>query len=165
MRLTKKVLELCTIDPRRLDLQWVSSAEAQRFADVATSIVQTVTDLGPLDRDGLGFFLDAARRTVDSEAVRWTVGKERLITKQGDVYGRSWDAERYEAFLDGVARDELEKNLIYVALQRGCKSVRDVASMTGLELARISYIMADMERTGMVEFKGMKDHKPEFAAV
>ena len=165
MRLTGKVLELSGIDPGRLDLEWVSSAEAQRFADVATAISDTVTGIGPLDRDRYGFVLEAARRTLDSEAVRWTVGKEKAITDKGDVYGRSWDVEGYESVLDSVAREELEKNMIYVALRRGCKSVRDVGSMTGMELSRISFLMADLERTGAIQFTGMKHHKPEFEAV
>lgn len=118
-----------------------------------------------MDRKALDLPLEAARRTVDNESVRWTVGKEKPITEHGDVYGRSWDVESFETFLDSVARDELEKNLIYAALRRGCKSVRDVGSETGLDLARISFLMADMERTGQIAFKGMKDHKPEFEAV
>jgi len=143
----------------------VSSAEAQRFADVATTIVDTVIGLGPLDRDKAGMALDAARRTLDGEFVRWTVGKEKLITDHGDVYGRSWDAERFESIVDSIAGSELEKSLIYVALQQGCTSVREVATKTGMDMARISFLMADMERTGMIEFKGMTDHKPQFAAV
>jgi hypothetical protein len=163
--LTKKVLEAAGIEPQRLHLAWVSSAEAQRFAEVATAIVNDVTELGPLNRDKAGMALDAARRTLDGEFVRWTVGKEKLITDHGDVYGRSWDPERFESILDSIAGAELEKNLIYVALQQGCASVRDVASKTGMDMPRISFLMADMERTGLIEFKGMTDHKPQFAAV
>jgi F420-non-reducing hydrogenase iron-sulfur subunit len=159
------VLEIAGIEPQRVLLEWVSSAEAQRFADVATSIVDTVSELGPLDRTANDLALAAARRTLDGEFVRWTVGKETALTSKGDVYGRSWDLERFEAILDSIAGAELEKNLIYEALSRGCTSVRDVASMTGMELARISFVMADMERTGTIEFKGMVDHKPQFAAV
>ncbi len=163
--MTQKVLDLAGIEPQRLSLEWVSSAEAQRFADVATSIVDTVTELGPLDRKDKELALAAARRTVDGEIVRWTVGKETALTDKGDVYGRSWDIERFEAILDSVAGAELEKHLIYEALNRGCTSVREVASMTGMELPRISFVMADMERTGMIEFRGMENHKPQFAAV
>ncbi len=146
-------------------LDWVSSAEAQRFADLATRIVDTVTDLGPLDRDESGLALEAARRTLDSEIVRWTVGKETTLTEKGDVYGREWETERFEGILDELAETEFEKNLIYTALKQGCTSVRDIQALTHLDLARISYHMSDMERTGLVEFKGMADHKPKFAAV
>ncbi len=163
--MTQKVLEAAGIEPERLHLEWVSSAEAQRFADVATSIVDTVTELGPLDRKKNNLALQAVRRTLDGEIVRWTVGKETALTDKGDVYGRSWDQDRFEATLDSIAQAELEKNLIYEALNQGCTSVREVASLTGMKLARISFVMADMERTGMIEFKGMEDHKPQFAAV
>ncbi len=158
-------MEAGGIDPRRLLLEWVSSAEAQRFADVATSIVDTVTSLGPLDQEANGLALEAARRTLDSEIVRWTVGKETTLTQKGDVYGREWNPEQFEDILDTLAGTEFEKSLIYTALNRGCKSVRDIHGLTHMDLAKISYHMSDMERTGLIEFKGMADHTPEFVAV
>ena len=36
---------------------------------------------------------------------------------------------------------------------------------TGIEILRISYLLADMERISMVEFTGMEDSKPVFAAL
>lgn len=35
------------INPDRYALQWVSSAEASRFADVVKNFVQTIRELGP----------------------------------------------------------------------------------------------------------------------
>jgi F420-non-reducing hydrogenase iron-sulfur subunit len=43
----KKLLELSGIDPERLTLKWVSSAEGPRFAQVVTEFVATVRELGP----------------------------------------------------------------------------------------------------------------------
>ena len=163
--MTQKVLETAGIAPQRLLLEWVSSAEAQRFADVATRIVNTVTELGPLDRDANVLTLEAVRRTVDSEMVRWTVGKETTLTEKGDVYGREWDPGAFKRILDTLAGTEYEKNLIYTALNHDCTSVRDIGAVTGMDLARISYLLTDMERIGLIEFKGMSDHQPKFAAI
>jgi F420-non-reducing hydrogenase iron-sulfur subunit len=41
------ILEDVTIDPRRFAIEWVSSAEASRFAEVVTRFTETVRDLGP----------------------------------------------------------------------------------------------------------------------
>jgi predicted Rossmann fold nucleotide-binding protein DprA/Smf involved in DNA uptake len=158
-------LELTGIGRKRLKLAWVSSAEAQRFAQVARDIVQDVKDLGPLDPQSYKLELTAARRTLDGEIVRWTVGTEKRIIEQGDVYDRSWDEERFHQVLDQIATKEYTKNLIYSALEQDCRTVRDVGARTGLELKQISYLLADMERNGMVEFKGMHEHKPEFATL
>lgn len=42
------VLEDSGIDPGRFAIEWVSSAEAPRFAEVVTRFTEMVRDLGPL---------------------------------------------------------------------------------------------------------------------
>lgn len=41
------VLKDSGIDPRRFDLQWVSSAEAPRFARIVTEFTEKIRALGP----------------------------------------------------------------------------------------------------------------------
>jgi hypothetical protein len=60
---------------------------------------------------------------------------------------------------------EYQKNLIYLAIKYGDTNVRAIRERTGIEILRISYLLADMERTSMVEFTGMEDSKPVFAAL
>jgi len=43
----KQLLEFSGIDPERLVLKWVSSAEGPRFAQVVTDFVQKIKELGP----------------------------------------------------------------------------------------------------------------------
>lgn len=43
----KKLLEFSGIDPERLNLKWVSSAEGPRFAKVVTEFVEKIKALGP----------------------------------------------------------------------------------------------------------------------
>jgi len=147
----------------RLRLDWVSSAEAQRFADVASQVVEDVKRAGPLDRKRYTLELEALRMTLDSEFVRWTVGKEKPITDQGDVYGRSWDPEKFGAALGAIATKEFDKNLICAAFAEGCLTLRDVARMSGLELHRVSYLLTDLEKSGRVQLTEMKEHTPHYA--
>ena len=109
--------------------------------------------------------LEAAQMTLQDEMLRWMVGKEVKIITDGDVYGRNWDAAKYESILDSVLEREYHNNLIVQALMSGCTSVRDINQKTGLDLKRISYLLADLEKTNKVEFKGLEDHKPVFAAL
>ena len=44
--MTRELLELMGIDNQRLALEWVSSAEAARFAEIVTSFTQKIKDLG-----------------------------------------------------------------------------------------------------------------------
>jgi F420-non-reducing hydrogenase iron-sulfur subunit len=43
----KKILEFSGIEPERLNLKWVSSAEGPRFAKVVTDFVEKIRGLGP----------------------------------------------------------------------------------------------------------------------
>ncbi len=149
----------------RLHLAWVSSAEAQRFAQIVTEATNAVKELGPFDKNKFQLELDAAEMTFTSETIRWLVGKEVKITTKGDVYGRKWDEKTYESILDSTLKREYEKNLIYQAIKSGSVDPRDISEKTGLYVGRVSYLLADMEKTSMVEFKGMNDKVPEFATL
>lgn len=118
-----------------------------------------------MDTQSLSLQLAAAEATVNGEMIRWLVGKEVKITKSHDVYGRKWELSRFELVLLEALKREYHKNLIYLAIKQGNTSVRAVSACTGLELKRISYLLTDLEKTSMVEFRGMEDKKPVFAAL
>jgi len=163
--LTQKLLDITGIGKDRLHLAWVSSAEAQRFVDVVTQTTATVKGLGKFDPQVFALALAAAEMTLGGEALRWLVGKEVKLTTGGDVYGRKWDTERYESVIDAMLEREYYKNLIYQAVKEGCTSVRDICKKVGLELKKVSYLLADLEKTNQIEFKCMEDRKPVFAAL
>ena len=143
----------------------MSSAEAQRFVEVVTQTTESIKAQGKFDSDAFAFELAAAEKTLAGETLRWMVGKEIKITAKGDVYGRKWDVDSYETILDSVLEREYQKNLIYQAVKEGFTSVRDISEKIGLELGRISYLLADLEKTNKVEFTGMKDRIPVFAVL
>jgi len=163
--MTRRLLDLSGIGRERLHLEWLSSAEAQRFTEIAKKTVDSIKEIGKLDHDLLSMKLTAAELTVDAESVRWLVGKELSITTKGDVYGRSWDTVKYEKILDDAVEREYHNNLIILALKEGITSVREISKLTGLEVLRISYLLADLERVGRAEFVGMTESMPAFAAL
>jgi F420-non-reducing hydrogenase iron-sulfur subunit len=44
---TRMVLEVQGIDPERYAIEWVSSAEAPRFAEVVTKFTEKIRGIGP----------------------------------------------------------------------------------------------------------------------
>ncbi len=46
-KITEKIVYMLGIEPERLKLDWISSAEAQKFAKVASEFTETVKKLGP----------------------------------------------------------------------------------------------------------------------
>ena len=149
----------------RLHFAWVSSAEAQRFVEVVNTTTDSIKGQGPLDGERFSMELEACEMTVSDETIRWLVGKEVTITKEGDVYGRSWDVEKYESVMFQELEREYQKNMIYLAIREGATSVREVSDKIDIDLLRVSYLLADLERTNRVEFTGMQESKPVFAAL
>jgi len=163
--LTQKLFDIAGIGKERVHLAWVSSAEAQRFVEVVINATESVKAKGKFDPKTFEYELAAAEMTLSGETLRWMVGKEVKITTKGDVYGRNWDVESFETILDAVLEREYQKNLIYKAVKEGHTSVRDIHHKIGLDLKRISYLLADLEKTNKVEFTGMKDRIPVFAVL
>jgi F420-non-reducing hydrogenase iron-sulfur subunit len=46
-KLTRELVKILGIDPVRLRLEWVSSAEGTRFAEIAREFTEQITSLGP----------------------------------------------------------------------------------------------------------------------
>ena len=128
-------------------------------------MTESITEQGPFDPAAHGYALAAAQKTLAGETVRWMVGKEVKITSKGDIYGRVWDVDTYEGILDRVLEREYHSNLIIEAIHDGCKTPRDIQKKIGLDLKWISRLLADMEKRGLVEFCGMEERKPVFAAL
>ncbi len=149
----------------RLHLAWLSSAEAQRFVEISSQVMKSIGEQGPFDANRFAMELNAAEATLNSETVRWLVGKEVKLLNRGDVYGRKWEKAKFEAILDNVLEREYHKHLIRQAIIEGHTSVRAIRDRIGLELKWISYLLADMEKTSMVEFKGHEHHVPVFGAL
>jgi hypothetical protein len=163
--MTQKLLKLSGIGESRLHLAWLSSAEAQRFVDISASVIENVKAQGKFDAELFSMELAAAEETLKAETLRWMVGKEVKLLARGDVYGRKWEKARFEAILDDVLEREYHKQLIRQAIIAGFTSVRAISQRIGLELKRISYLLADMEKTNMIEFKGHTECVPVFGAL
>ncbi len=162
--MTRKLFDLAGIGSDRLHLAWVSSAEAQRFVEVVNAVTDSIKSQGKFDPQHYALQLTAVENTLSGEPIRWLVGKEIRITTKGDVYGRRWDQDSFEKILDAALEREYHKNLVLQAIKDGCAAPRDISGRTGLALKQTSYLLADLEKTGMVEFKKMEACKPVFAA-
>ncbi len=129
---------------------------------MVSDVTESVKSQGEFDPHLFELELDAAEMTARSETLRWLVGKEVSLTTKGDVYGRSWDVDRFEEILTSVLEREYNNNLICVALREGLTSVRDISKRTGLDLAHISHMLSDLEKTNQVVFKGHSEGVPVF---
>ena len=54
MALMKRLLDYLGVDPRRVQMSWVSASEGQKFADVMHKVTEDVRELGPNDQFSRG---------------------------------------------------------------------------------------------------------------
>jgi F420-non-reducing hydrogenase iron-sulfur subunit len=162
MDLIRYLLELSGIGQNRLQVRWVSATEGQQFADYVTELTGLLQQMGPLDRDKMRLQLGAVSRAINSPDLRWLLGMERQLTERENVYHEQLDRAVYEDVVKAAAKEEYHRGLIYEALKSGPRTVRQLASATGLPIYTISLRLNDLEKTSLVSILGHEGHSPKF---
>lgn len=164
MNRVRKLLEIVGVEPERLLLDWVSAAEGARFAQIVSSFTEKVKNLGPFRKDGLEQGLEAGKATVQSERIRWLLGKEFDLLQEGTVFGEKLSPSEIDLLLDTALRDEYLKNLLTLILKEKPLSCKEIASLAGLSPMAISSCLIDLEESGAVSLRGFEGKTPKYIA-
>ncbi len=168
MNVVKRILRHSSVNPERVLLEWVSAAEAVRFADVVTSFTGKITGLGPLSADApqdgpaQQLKLQAALNASNSEKLRWVAAKQTEFMKDGNRYGEVFTAHETGRFLDGVIVEEMIIQQMLLLLQQEAQSVMDIAGKLGEAPRTIVSYMASLARKKMVEVAHVRDRDPVY---
>jgi len=158
-------LDYAGIGRERLQLGWISAAEGQLFAEMVTEITELVQARGPFDVAANKMALEAVLRTLETETVRWLMGMQRELTEKENVYGEKVKADGYMKLLDETIKNEYQKSLIYLSLQDGPLSVREIDSRINIGIQNVSTLLTDLEGRGQVELHGYEGRTPKFAGI
>jgi F420-non-reducing hydrogenase iron-sulfur subunit len=148
MKMTKNLLQESDVNPDRVRLEWCSSAEGGKFAQVVTDFVNQLKGLGPLsfDEQKVKAALDA---TLDTRLRSW-VGKERKLTEEGNVYGELIEQERFDTMMEDVIRKEYEQSMILLSIEDEPLSARQIAERVGLESSNVVNHLIKLKKRQMV---------------
>lgn len=158
-------MDYAGIGRERLQLGWISAAEGQLFAEMVTEITELVQARGPFDVAANKMALDAVLRTLETETVRWLMGMQRELTEKENVYGEKVKADGYMKLLDETIKNEYQKSLIYLSLQDGPLSVREIDTRINIGIQNVSTLLTDLEGRGQVELHGYEGRTPKFAGI
>jgi predicted Rossmann fold nucleotide-binding protein DprA/Smf involved in DNA uptake len=158
-------LDYAGIGRERLQLGWISAAEGQLFAEMVTEITELVQARGPFDVAANKMALEAVLRTLETETVRWLMGMQRELTEKENVYGEKVKADGYMKLLDETIKNEYQKSLIYLSLQDGPLSVREIDTRINIGIQNVSNLLTDLEGRGQVELHGYEGRTPKFAGI
>lgn len=154
--MVKHLLDFAKIDPERLHLDWASASEAARFTDIVKEFTQEIKALGPFEPYNFRLELQAMKKTVREESIRWLAGMVRRVTEVGNVYGEKITREEYDKIMDKALRDEYHRSLISVALKERPMSVRELDEVTHIGIEAISNYLTDLDARGEVSFHGFE---------
>jgi predicted Rossmann fold nucleotide-binding protein DprA/Smf involved in DNA uptake len=128
-------------------------------------ITQLVQAKGPFDAAANKMALEAVLRTLETETVRWLMGMQRELTEKENVYGEKVKADAYMKLLEETIKNEYQKSLIYLSLQDGPLSVREIDSRINIGIQIVSNLLTDLEGRGQVELHGYEGRTPKFAGI
>jgi F420-non-reducing hydrogenase iron-sulfur subunit len=168
VQVLQQLLELAGISPDRLHLDWVSAGEGGRFAALVTDFTERVEALGPLglseglSGEELGERLATAQRVVESEKIRWLVGRKREMIENGNIYGEAVAEESFETLLESsVATEYLRNRLLILAAGRPL-SVKEMAREIGLAPRLVLPHVAVLEQAGLMAMVNIEGNSPKY---
>jgi F420-non-reducing hydrogenase iron-sulfur subunit len=130
IKMTKRLLQEADFEPDRLRLEWCSSAEGGKFAQVVSDFVDQLKELGPPTFDERK--LKAAFDTSLNIRLRSWVGKERKLTEEGNVYGELVDQTEFDNLMEEAIRKEYEESMILLSIEDESLSAKQIAENVGL---------------------------------
>ena len=153
----RSILENAGINPDRLVIRMMSSAEGGKFVQYASEFIQFITDLGAigqiekLEADELMLKLTAARNAVAGKKLRWIMGKNLEFQEQGNLYGEVFTEHELKRLFDEVILDECTIQEIKLLLKEQAVTAKQLSKQLDVPTPRIVRHLADMRKVGLVE--------------
>jgi len=170
MELTRKVLALAGVNPERLVMRWMSSAEGNRFAEYVTAFQAEISRMGAVgsaeeeQTEDLGLRLEAARKALSGRKLRWAVGKIVEFKEKGNLYGELFTAHEVGRLYDEIAMDEYRLREILERVRAKPDSVKHLATAMGIAPRILLRQMADLKRMGLARVAEVKGTSPLWVA-
>ena len=154
------------IDPERLLLDWVSAAEGTRFGELVTGFIEKIKELGPIDRSGdFKQRIAVGEAIVESERIRWMVGKELELLEEGNVYHEKMDEDELRKILWENIDQEYDMERICAMIQETPRNVRDIAAKLDMSTSLVFRYLTEMENNGAVTLTEFQGNTPYYLKV
>ena len=169
--LTRRILAIAGLNPERLVMRMMSSAEGNKFAEYATAFQRAVGELGPLGRsegigpDDLKVKLQACLKALGGRKLRWVMGKIVEFVEDGNLYGERFTEHEIRRLFDEIAMDEYYLREILERLAGGPQSVKHLASVMGVPSKTVVRRMADLRKMGLADIATIEKDTPLWAPV
>ena len=159
---TRRLMRIAGLNPGRLVMRMMSSAEGNKFTEFATAFQAEIAELGPMGKsEGIGpedlkIKLEACRKALGGRKLRWVVGKVVEFKEKGNLYGERFTEHEIGRLLEETAMDEYRLREILERLEAKPRTVKSLASETGTPARIVLRQMADLRKMGLADIKDME---------
>jgi coenzyme F420-reducing hydrogenase delta subunit len=171
IKMLKKLLALTGVGSDRLELEWVSASEGQRFAQIVTEFTDQIKKLGPSPVSGKNpnlkvlENLQAAKNAASDFRLRVLVGRERELTEKNNVYEEKIPQEEFDAVLDSAVGAEFIRHKIHLLTRDKPLPIKTLAEATELKPADVLKQIVAMRRRNMITMDHVEGTTPFFKAL
>ena len=157
VHLSRKLLEHIGVNPERLRLEWMSSSEGSRFAEIMDDFVKQLKGMGPLGKgegiegDGLKFKFEAVNKLIPYVKL---VERERLRlpSKSEEAYNNFYTSDEVNRLFKELIGDKLTISQIMLLLGERPLSTREISEILGLTPTEVARHMNSSSRQGLVRY-------------
>ncbi len=163
---TKRVLRRFGLNPDRLVMRMMSSAQGAKFVEFASAFQEEIAELGPIgssegvDADEVRLRLTAARNALADRKLRWVGGKWVEFQEEGNIYGERFTLHELGRMYGEIVLDECAIHEIRLRLDGRDLSARELAKELRIPSYRVLRHLADMRRLGFVTVSARGDEEP-----
>ncbi len=155
--LSKKILEHIGLNPKRLQIKFMSGADGNLLADYSDAFTKEINEIGPLgksegmDADVVKFKLKAARKLVPYLRLLERE-KLRVPVKSKDAYAEFFESKEVNLLFDEIFSEKLAISQIMMLLGEKPLPTSDIAKKLGLNPSDVSRHMITSSRHGMINY-------------
>jgi len=171
IKMLKKLISRTGLEPERLQLEWVSAAEGERFAELVKEFTNQIKALGPsplaVEKPDLVILenIMAAKSAVEDFRLRVLVGREKELTEKGNVYGEKTAQEEFDKTTDEAIQTEYIRNKIFFMIRKEPQSVKELSKRLDLDPQVVLRHIVVLRRRGMVTMDRVEGTTPSYAAL
>ncbi len=155
--LTKRLLGYIGVNPERLRLEWISSTEGIRFAQVMNDVAKKVKEFGPLGKgegiegNALAFRLEAVKNLLPYIKL---VERERLRVHPDteEAYKEFFASDEVDRLFHELVVSKLATSQMMLLLREKPRSIGEISEILGLTPSEVSRHLNRAARQGLVRF-------------
>lgn len=155
--LCKRIMKQIGLDPDRLRIEFMSSADGILFAESVSEFAGSIAEKGPIGKDSdseqgeLKVKLQAVMKLVPYIRL---VERERfrILHKSRDAYETFYSSDEFERLFNEMIVDNLAISQITGLLKEQPLSTGEIAEKLGLNPSEISKHISDSTRHGLIRY-------------